>query len=41
VVDSLSVSNPRLAIGSYPELRPWLASYRLVARTRLSLIYQQ
>ena len=40
VVDSLSLSNPKLAIDSYPEMRPWLAGYRMVARTRLSLIYR-
>jgi 4-amino-4-deoxy-L-arabinose transferase-like glycosyltransferase len=39
VVDSLSLSNPRLAVDAYPELREWLAQYRLVARTPLSLIY--
>jgi len=41
LVDSLSLSNQRLAIESYPELRPWLAQYHLAARTRLSLIYQR
>ena len=40
VVDSLSLSNPSLAIEAYPELRPWLAGYKLVARTPLSLIYE-
>jgi hypothetical protein len=40
VVDSLSLSNPRLAVELYPELRTWLAQYRLVARTPLSLIYE-
>jgi len=40
VVDSLSLANPRLAVDGYPELRGWLAQYRLVARTPLSLIYE-
>ena len=39
IVDSLSLSNPRLALNAYPELRAWLAGYSLVARTPLSLIY--
>jgi hypothetical protein len=41
VVDSLSLANPRLAVDGYPELRAWLAQYRLVARTPLSLIYER
>ncbi|MGA3017257.1 MAG: glycosyltransferase family 39 protein [Bryobacteraceae bacterium] len=41
IVDSLSLANPRLALESYPELRAWLAGYGMVARTRLSLIYQR
>ena len=40
VVDSLSLSNPRLALDAYPELARWLAQYRLVARTPFSLIYE-
>lgn len=40
VVDSLSLSNPRLALDEYPDLRGWLAHYRLAARTSLSLIYE-
>jgi 4-amino-4-deoxy-L-arabinose transferase-like glycosyltransferase len=40
VVDSLSLSNPRLSVEAYPELRGWLAQYKLVARTPLSLIYE-
>jgi 4-amino-4-deoxy-L-arabinose transferase-like glycosyltransferase len=40
VVDSLSLSNPRLAMDSYPELREWLGQYSVVARTPMSLIYQ-
>jgi len=41
IVDSLSLSNPRLALDTYPELRDWLAGYSVVARTPLSLIYQR
>jgi len=41
VVDSLSLANPRLAVDAYPELRGWLAQYKLVARTPLSLIYER
>lgn len=41
VVDSLSPSNPRLSIDAYPELRPWLASYNVVARTGASIIYRR
>ena len=40
VVDSLSISNPRLAIEQYPELRSWLGQYEVVGRTPLSLIYR-
>lgn len=40
IVDGLGLLNPRLAPAVYPELRPWLAHYRLVARTKLSLIYE-
>lgn len=40
VVDSLSILNPRLSISNYPELRAWLESYRVVARTDLSVIYR-
>ncbi|MGH9583489.1 MAG: hypothetical protein ACRD4O_11185, partial [Bryobacteraceae bacterium] len=39
IVDGLGLLNPRLAPAVYPELRPWLAHYRLVERTKLSLIY--
>jgi 4-amino-4-deoxy-L-arabinose transferase-like glycosyltransferase len=41
VVDSLSLANPRLALDQYAELRGWLAQYRLVARTPLSLVYRR
>jgi hypothetical protein len=41
VVDGLGVMNPRLAPDKYPELQGWLAGYKLVARTPLSLIYER
>jgi hypothetical protein len=40
VVDSLSSANPGLAMDAYPELRGWLAQYRVVTRTPLSVIYE-
>lgn len=40
VVDSLSLSNPRLTMDGYPELREWLAQYKLVGHTPMSLIYE-
>jgi 4-amino-4-deoxy-L-arabinose transferase-like glycosyltransferase len=40
VVDSLSLANPRLAMEGYPELREWLAQYRVVGRTGMSLVYE-
>jgi hypothetical protein len=39
IVDSLSLSNPRLAIDSYPELRDWFRAYRPAGATPLSRIY--
>ena len=41
IVDGLGLLNPRLAPGVYPELRPWLAHYGLIGRTKLSLIYRR
>lgn len=41
LVDGLGLMNPRLAPGKYPELRDWLAHYKVVARTPLSLIYKR
>jgi len=40
VVDSLSLANPRLALESYPELHEWLAQYRVVGRTGMSVVYE-
>jgi hypothetical protein len=39
-MDGLGPFNPRLAIGQYEELRPWLAQYQEVARTSLTVIYK-
>lgn len=41
IVDGLGLLNPQLAPDVYPELRPWLAHYRLIGRTKLSLIYRR
>lgn len=41
IVDGLGLLNPKLAPAVYPELRSWLAHYRLVGRTKLSLIYHR
>jgi hypothetical protein len=41
VVDGLGLLNPLLAPGRYPEMRDWLAHYKLVGRTKLSLIYHR
>lgn len=40
VVDGLGVINPRLRPEVFADLRPWLAHYHLVARTKLSAIYE-
>ena len=41
IVDGLSPLNPHLSPAIYPELRPWLQHYRLIARTKLCLIYRR
>lgn len=41
IVDGLGLLNPKLKPAVYPELRPWLANYKLVGRTKLSLIYHR
>lgn len=40
IVDGLGLLNPKLRPDVYPELKQWMADYRLVGRTRLSLIYR-
>jgi hypothetical protein len=41
IADGLGLLNPKLVPAAYPELRPWLARYRLVARTKLTQIYRR
>jgi hypothetical protein len=40
IMDGLGPFNPHLAIAAYADLRPWLAQYREVARTNLTVIYR-
>lgn len=40
VIDGLGLYNPRLAIGAYPDLQPWLAHYHEVARSGQTVIYR-
>jgi hypothetical protein len=39
IADGLSLYNPALSMDHYAELRPWLAGYREVARTKGTVIY--
>lgn len=39
LVDGLSPYNPALSMANYPELRPWLADYQEIARTKGTIIY--
>lgn len=41
VVDGLGPLNPNLALEVYPDLRQWLQQYKLVARTKLCVIYRR
>ncbi len=41
IVDGLGRLNPRLAIESYPDLRPWLAGYERVAATPFTVVYKR
>jgi hypothetical protein len=41
IIDGLALYNPRLAITRYPDLRDWLAHYRVAARTSESIIYRR
>ena len=41
IVDGLSRFNPKLSPSAFPDLRPWMASYKLVDQTKLSLIYRR
>ncbi|MBZ5592672.1 MAG: glycosyltransferase family 39 protein [Acidobacteriia bacterium] len=40
VMDGLSRYNPALAMDRYPELRPWLAEYQEVGRTKGVVVYR-
>jgi hypothetical protein len=39
LVDGLSLYNPALSMTNYTELRPWLADYREIARSKGTIIY--
>jgi hypothetical protein len=39
LIDGLGLYNPALTMDHYAELRPWLAEYREVARTKGSVVY--
>ena len=41
LVDGLGLLNPKLRPEAYANLHPWLTQYRLVGRTKLSLIYHR
>jgi len=41
IADGLSPYNPQLSISTYPELRPWFAHYREVARTAGTILYRR
>ncbi len=41
IADGLSLYNPKLSIANYPELRPWFAQYREVARTAGTVLYRR
>jgi hypothetical protein len=41
ILDGLTPFNPALDMAHYPELKPWMAGYELVARTRFTLVYRR
>ncbi|MBV9081695.1 MAG: glycosyltransferase family 39 protein [Acidobacteriaceae bacterium] len=41
IVDGLGLLNRKLTPAVYPDLREWLAHYRVVGRTKLSVIYER
>jgi len=41
IMDGLGPLNPRLALGAYADLRPWLAGYAEVGRTGLTVVYRR
>ena len=40
IIDGLGPYNPSLALSAYPDLAPWLANYREIARTPETVIYR-
>ncbi len=41
LVDGLGPLNPNLKPNVFPDLRPWLARYKIIGRTKLSVIYRR
>jgi hypothetical protein len=41
IADGLGPLNPSLAITRYPDLAPWLAHYRIFARTPMTVLYRR
>lgn len=41
IVDGLGRLNPKLRPDKFPELKPWMAHYKLVGETKLSWIYRR
>ena len=41
ILDGIDLYNPRLAIGTYPDLQPWLSTYREVGRTAGTVVYRK
>ncbi|HZT33044.1 MAG TPA: hypothetical protein VFA33_24360 [Bryobacteraceae bacterium] len=41
VLDGLGPYNPNLALATYPDLQPWLQSYREIARTSQTIVYRR
>jgi hypothetical protein len=41
LVDGLSLYNPALSMSNYAELRPWLADYEEIARSKGTIIYKR
>ena len=41
IVDGLALLNPALAISRYADLRDWMAGYREIGRTELSIVYER
>ena len=41
ILDGLGLYNPRLAIGSYPDLRAWMTNYAEIGRTAGTVVYRR